>query len=64
MYKYRATSNENHKKTEKVILIKTVPRIYTSRPSCIICKIDKEYLSTRSWYLPMNLFLEKGQDVL
>ena len=34
----------------------SVTRIYTSRPSCIICEVDMEYLSTRSRYLPMILF--------
>ena len=43
-----------------------VPRIYNSRPPCTsnICEVDTDYLSTRSWYLPMDFFLEKWQDVL
>ena len=47
-------------------MIKTtsVPRIYTSRPSCIIWEVDTEYLSSMYWYLPINFyFLEKDESI-
>ena len=36
-----------------------VTRIYNSRPSCMICETETEYLSMRSWYLPMNFFRKR-----
>ena len=39
-------------------------RIYTPRPLCIICEVDTEYLSTSSWYLPMNFFRKRTRRSL
>ena len=58
------STKTNKKAYRQITLAKTkdkntkasVPRIYTSRPWCIICEVDTEFLSTRSWPLPMNFF--------
>lgn len=42
--------------------IYNIRRTYISRPSCVICKVDPEYVSTLSLYLP-TLFSRKRTSV-